>query len=189
MTTFTHAERIKRFRVTMQLPWALVAQRMEMSKSAMHQVAAGKRSLGVLALARLEKLELQAGITPPKESTSIGARLDRLRRALYINWGELADHLQISRFMMYQIKNGGRSLSLKTLKRIQETELALGITPAEHITSSIDSLPESSHIHLRVTIKDATQALTSLLKSVGSHNTRVRIASEHYRQPTRRPKS
>jgi len=60
----------------------------------------------------------------------VGERLEALRAALVLNWGELAAHLGISRAMLDFLRAGARRPSPKTLRLIAAAERAAGIAPA-----------------------------------------------------------
>ena len=54
-------------------------------------------------------------------------RLENLRRALTLNWGELATKLEISRAMLDFIRTGARNPSAKVLRKIEQAEIEAGI--------------------------------------------------------------
>ena len=56
-------------------------------------------------------------------------RLEILRAKLVLNWGELADHLGISRAMLDFVRAGSRAPSPKTLRLIESAERAAGLLP------------------------------------------------------------
>lgn len=59
----------------------------------------------------------------------VGSRLDALRAALTMNWGELADHLRISRSMLDFMRKGERNPSPQMLRSLMDAERAAGIGP------------------------------------------------------------
>lgn len=58
---------------------------------------------------------------------NITLRLDRLRQALVLEWGELAARLGINRTMLHYLRKGQRAPSQKLERRIQELEHELGL--------------------------------------------------------------
>lgn len=54
-------------------------------------------------------------------------RLEKLRSALMLTWGELQQRLSISESMLYFIRTGARQPSPKLLRRIIELEKEAGI--------------------------------------------------------------
>jgi transcriptional regulator with XRE-family HTH domain len=59
----------------------------------------------------------------------VNSRLQRLREILRLEWGELADHLGMSRAMLDFVRQGQRNLSFPALRRLEEAERAAGISP------------------------------------------------------------
>ena len=59
----------------------------------------------------------------------MNSRLQRLREILRLEWGELADHLGMSRAMLDFVRKGQRNLSFPALRRLEEAERAAGISP------------------------------------------------------------
>lgn len=62
----SHGDRLKRLRAKLQVEWADLANRLDLSTSMCFQVAKGAKNLSDLALFRLEDAERAAGILPPK---------------------------------------------------------------------------------------------------------------------------
>ena len=60
-----------------------------------------------------------------------GSRLEALREALVMNWGELANHLSISRSMLDFMRKGIRNPSAQMLRQLADAERAAGIGPPE----------------------------------------------------------
>jgi transcriptional regulator with XRE-family HTH domain len=56
-------------------------------------------------------------------------RLQKLRAALRMEWGQLAAHLGMSRAMLDFVRKGQRNLSFPALARLEEAERSAGITP------------------------------------------------------------
>jgi len=61
-------------------------------------------------------------------------RLERLRSARCLQWGELLEELQISRSMKQALFKGQRGASPKLLRRIEAAERAAGLVPAAPVT-------------------------------------------------------
>lgn len=75
----------------------------------------------------------------------MNSRLQRLRELLRLEWGELADHLGMSRAMLDFVRKGQRNLSFKALSRLEEAERAVGISPPlEPIVGPRTPAPASS---------------------------------------------
>jgi len=66
-------------------------------------------------------------------------RLETLRFALRYQWGELAEHLGLSRSMLDQVRKGQRQLSFKALTRLEQAEQAAGITPAASAAADLSA--------------------------------------------------
>jgi transcriptional regulator with XRE-family HTH domain len=56
-------------------------------------------------------------------------RLQRLRTTLRMEWGQLAQHLGMSRAMLDFVRKGQRNLSFPALARLEEAERSAGIAP------------------------------------------------------------
>ena len=56
-------------------------------------------------------------------------RFQLLRQTLRLEWGELAEQLQISRSMLDFVRKGQRNMSFKALNRLEELERSAGILP------------------------------------------------------------
>lgn len=54
-------------------------------------------------------------------------RLENLRKALTLNWGELAAKLEISRAMLDFIRTGARNPSPRVLRKIEQAEIEAGL--------------------------------------------------------------
>ena len=65
-------------------------------------------------------------------------RLEKLRFALGLEWGQLADQLKISRSMLGFIRKGERRPSAALLLRISELEASTGSNPVVDIATGID---------------------------------------------------
>lgn len=65
-------------------------------------------------------------------------RLEKLRFALGLEWGELAEKLAISRAMLGFIRNGIRRPSAKLMFRITELEQSVCSNSVANLTTSID---------------------------------------------------
>jgi transcriptional regulator with XRE-family HTH domain len=59
----------------------------------------------------------------------MNARLQNLREALKMEWGELATHLGISRSMLDFVRKGQRNLSFPAIRRLEAVEKEAGILP------------------------------------------------------------
>lgn len=57
-------------------------------------------------------------------------RLQALKEKLHLEWGELADRLEISRSMIDQMRGGSRSAGPKLERRIVDLEIQAGIVEA-----------------------------------------------------------
>lgn len=62
-----------------------------------------------------------------EEKCSLPDRLDRLRLTLQLNWVEIAQRLELSESMVYQVKSGKKELSDKALWRLRLAEKHAGI--------------------------------------------------------------
>ena len=58
---------------------------------------------------------------------SVADRLEKLKEAKTLSWGELCDLLQVNRSMMHYLRTGERKPSPKLLRRIEEAEKEAGI--------------------------------------------------------------
>jgi transcriptional regulator with XRE-family HTH domain len=58
---------------------------------------------------------------------NVGSRLDALRVALTVSWGELAERLDISRSMLDFMRNGLRNPSAKLMRKIAVLEQSCGV--------------------------------------------------------------
>lgn len=63
------------------------------------------------------------------EKCSSGKRLDRLRVTLQSNWADIAQKLDLSESMVYQVKSGKKELSEKAIYRLEQAEREAGIAP------------------------------------------------------------
>ena len=72
-------------------------------------------------------------------------RLQRLREALRMEWGELAKHLKMSRAMLDFSRKGQRNLSFKAIRRLEEAERQAGIAPPV-----VDEKPGAASISVSV---------------------------------------
>lgn len=61
-------------------------------------------------------------------------RLETLRQALRLQWGELAARLNLSRSMLDQVRRDRRKLSIKAIRRLEEAERDAGIEVASCLT-------------------------------------------------------
>ena len=68
-------------------------------------------------------------------SVNVIKRLDNLRRALGLNWTELASHLDVSRIMLHYVRTGKKPVSVKLGHRIEQAEVRAGIR--QPLTSSL----------------------------------------------------
>jgi transcriptional regulator with XRE-family HTH domain len=57
-------------------------------------------------------------------------RLQKLKEALRMDWGELAAHLRMSRSMLDFARKGQRNLSFKAVRRLEELEREVGLIPS-----------------------------------------------------------
>lgn len=69
-------------------------------------------------------------------------RLQRLKLALKVEWGELAGHLGMSRAMLDFVRKGQRNLSIKASRRLEEVERAAGLSPPQVPPVASDTLGE-----------------------------------------------
>ena len=94
-------------------------------------------------------------------------RLQHLRQVLRLEWGELAEKLDLSRAMLDFVRKGQRNLSFKALNRLEEVEREAGIAipaPATSVTRHVppDTPPSASFSSLSHKEKD--QILARLAK-------------------------
>lgn len=62
---------------------------------------------------------------------NIAERLERLRAAKTLSWGELCAELDIKRSMLHYLRNGDRGPSAKLSRRIEKAERDAGIQPPD----------------------------------------------------------
>ena len=60
-------------------------------------------------------------------------RLEKLKKKLCMEWGELAQHLKMSRSMLDKIRTGLRDPGPHTERVILEAEIAAGLVPREQL--------------------------------------------------------
>ena len=63
-------------------------------------------------------------------------RLENLRKALTLNWGELAAKLEISRAMLDFIRTGARNPSPRVLRKIEQAEIEAGLRGGRAVRDS-----------------------------------------------------
>lgn len=67
-------------------------------------------------------------------------RLDNLRQALRLEWGELCTKLDVGRVMMHYIRSGERTPSMKLIRRIEAAEAEAGLRPAAAVVVPDEAL-------------------------------------------------
>lgn len=73
-------------------------------------------------------------------------RLETLKKALKMGWGELADAMGISRSMLDQVRKGNRVFSPKTLRQLEAMETQAGLrAPDKPKPPSEANLPTGIH--------------------------------------------
>ena len=60
-------------------------------------------------------------------------RLERLKTGLSLEWGELAELLDVSRSMLDHVRNGIRSFGPKAIRRLEQAEREAGILPDDGV--------------------------------------------------------
>jgi len=94
-------------------------------------------------------------------------RLDRLRKAKTLGWGELADLLEIKRSMLHYLRNGQRNLSYKTLRKLQAAERESGLSQesfSEGADIKLEPMPGTKKLKILVKAKDVEE-LKALIAS------------------------
>lgn len=66
-------------------------------------------------------------------------RLNRLRVTLRMQWGQLADHIGLSRSMLDFVRKGQRNLSFEALHRLESAEREAGIAPPAEPVLNVDT--------------------------------------------------
>jgi transcriptional regulator with XRE-family HTH domain len=74
----------------------------------------------------------------------MNVRLETLKKALHLEWGELAKCLGVSRSLIDQVRKNRRNLGPKTFRRLIELERSAGITN-EQDSHKISTFPEAVH--------------------------------------------
>ncbi len=66
-----------------------------------------------------------------EKKVNIAERLERLRAAKTLSWGELCADLDIKRSMLHYLRNGDRGPSAKLSRRIEKAEKDAGLQPPD----------------------------------------------------------
>jgi transcriptional regulator with XRE-family HTH domain len=76
-----------------------------------------------------------------KKNVDIAARLEKLRDAKRLQWGELCGELGISRSMKHALFTGARGASPKLIRRIEAAERECGLLPPPVLTPRVEPKP------------------------------------------------
>ncbi len=100
---------------------------------------------------------------------NVGTHLESLKTRLTLNWGELAERLEISRAMLDFIRSGVRRPSAKLARRIMEVERDAGINTHNEpstISASMCAEIDDRLAQVETNIRTMTEQLAAIRKAV-----------------------
>lgn len=99
-------------------------------------------------------------------------RLENLRQALTLNWGELAAKLEISRAMLDFIRTGARNPSPKILRKIELAEIEAGLKSEANVREApagYDPGMKRDLEGVRDELGDLAKRVDAMLKRMGKN--------------------
>jgi transcriptional regulator with XRE-family HTH domain len=85
----------------------------------------------------------------------VNIRLQKLRKELHLQWGELAEKLGVSRSMLDQVRKGVRNFGPKTERKLHDLEVDAGIAKVKPVL-----LFENSDSHISANFDDQATCKT-----------------------------
>lgn len=104
--------------------------------------------------------------------TTMKERLERLKRVLSLEWGELADHLDISRSMLDHVRNGRRDFGPKAMRRLEQAEIEAGIKSRTQYAAPLVKESDGEY-PLANEIREMLRDLIGVQKELNAMNERI----------------